>query len=115
MQILVSLVTGALSGMGIGGGSLLIILLTAFMGVDQKDAQGINLIYFLPCAALSLIFHFKNKLVDKKTALTVAIAGCISAVIFAFIAIGIESSMLRKCFAVLIFISGVFQLFRKSS
>lgn len=113
-EIIISLITGALSGMGIGGGSLLIILLTAFLGVAQVTAQSINLIYFLPCAAVSLFIHLKNGFVDKKTALTVALSGCLSAVPFAYFAVNCDSSVLRKCFAVLVFICGIFQLFKKS-
>ena len=40
--------TGILSAFGIGGGSLLLIYLTSFAALDQHQAQGINLLYFLP-------------------------------------------------------------------
>ena len=61
-------VTGVLSGFGVGGGSLLLIYMTSFAGVAQNQAQGINLLYFLPAAAAALPAHFKNGYVEKKSA-----------------------------------------------
>ena len=57
---------GILGGMGMGGGTLLIPLLTIFTNTKQKEAQGINLIVFIPMAVIALIIHFKNKLVLVK-------------------------------------------------
>lgn len=53
------LVCGVLSGFGIGGGSLLMVWMTAVLSMEQRAAQGVNLLYFLPCAACALIFHIK--------------------------------------------------------
>ena len=64
--VLVGLATGILSGFGIGGGSLLMLWLTCVMGVSQRDAAGMNLLYFLACAPPALISHWKNRLIDKK-------------------------------------------------
>ena len=52
--------TGILSGFGVGGGTLLLVYLTAVAGVEQHQAQGINLLYFLPAAAMALPGHWKN-------------------------------------------------------
>ena len=60
--MLIGFITGVLSGFGVGGGTLLLIWLTAFEGLEQTQAQGINLIYFLPCAALALVSHVRNGL-----------------------------------------------------
>ena len=54
--------TGILSAWGVGGGTLLLLIMTLFLGVDQQAAQGINLLYFLPTAALALVSHGKNGL-----------------------------------------------------
>lgn len=50
LEFLVGLVTGIISGFGIGGGSLLILYLTAVAGVNQYTAGGVNLLYFIGCA-----------------------------------------------------------------
>ena len=55
-------ICGVLSGLGIGGGTLLMVWMTAVMGIAQKSAQGINLLYFLPTAACALFFHMKKAL-----------------------------------------------------
>ena len=60
MYILIGLLSGIISGMGIGGGTLLIPALTVFMKHSQIDAQMINLIYFIPTALFAVIFHLKN-------------------------------------------------------
>src|SRR5699024_5387810 len=67
--VAIGLATGILSGFGIGGGSLLMLWLTCVMGVSQRDAAGMNLLYFLACAPPALISHWKNQLIDKKAAL----------------------------------------------
>ena len=73
--VLAGAVTGILSGFGVGGGTLLLIWMTAFAGVPQDLAQGVNLLYFLPAAAMALPAHFKNGYIDKKTALPAIAAG----------------------------------------
>ena len=68
-------VTGVLSGFGVGGGTLLLIYMTAFAGVGQAAAQGINLLYFLPTAATALPSHIKNGYVVRWAALPAIAAG----------------------------------------
>ena len=65
IAVAAGLLTGILSGFGIGGGSLLLLYLTLFAGVDQYQAGGINLLYFIACAPAALYSHIKNGLVQK--------------------------------------------------
>jgi len=111
--VLIGFITGILSGFGVGGGTLLLIWLTAFAGVPQTQAQGINLIYFIPCAALALYSHFKNGLVEKSVLIPAAIAGSLCAPVFAFLATAIDESWLRRAFGVFLLIIGISELFRK--
>ena len=62
--LIAGIVGGILGGMGMGGGTLLIPLLTFFLDVSQKNAQAINLISFIPMAVIALILHAKNKLIN---------------------------------------------------
>lgn len=64
LPALVGFFTGILSAWGIGGGTLLLLVMTLFLGVDQLSAQGINLLYFLPTAAMALAEHKKNGLLE---------------------------------------------------
>ena len=62
--ILIGIISGIVTGMGMGGGSILILILTAFMGVNQHTAQATNLIFFIPTSISAIYVYFKNKNVD---------------------------------------------------
>ena len=67
LDILASLFSAALAGLGVGSGGLLVIYLTLIAGIDQQTAQGINLLFFLPTALSALILHAKQGFLDKPT------------------------------------------------
>ena len=71
LMIIFGVIGGLIGGMGMGGGTLLIPLLTLFGGITQRVAQSLNLITFLPMAVVALIIHAKNKLLDYKRALII--------------------------------------------
>ena len=89
---------GVLSGMGIGGGTLLMVWLTAMEGMSSAEAQGINLLYFLPTAAVSLYFHYKSKLLKWKVILPAILVGCLTAALTAWVAGDMERELLQKIF-----------------
>lgn len=107
-------VTGILASLGVGGGMVLIIYLTVFGGFDQLSAQGINLIYFLPIALLSVTIHSKNKLIEWKKILPSLITGVLFAMAGAALARYIGSPLLRKIFAGFILFIGIRELFGSS-
>ncbi len=107
MSILAGLVCGVISGLGIGGGSILMVWMTAFVGLEQRTAQGINLLYFLPTAGASLFFHIKNKFVDWKIAIPAAICGSISAAGCAILAQRLDTSVLRQLFGAFLVLVGI--------
>lgn len=106
-------VTGVLSGFGIGGGSLLLIYMTNFAGVEQDLAQGINLLYFLPTAATALPAHAKNGYIEKAALFPAILAGLAGTALAAWAATSIDVGLLRKCFGVFLLIIGIRELFRK--
>ena len=111
--ILVGLVCGVISAFGIGGGSLLMIWLTAVMSMDQRLSQGINLLYFIPTAVAALIVHSKNNLVKWSVALPAIACGAVTAAIFAWIGNQMELNLLRKLFGGFLIIIGIIELFKK--
>lgn len=113
VPILLGTVTGVLSAFGVGGGSLLLIWLTAFAGVSQQAAQGINLLYFLPAAAAALPAHHKNGLLDRRVILPAVLAGLAAAGLAAWVSNGLDTGILRKLFGVFLLYIGVTQLFQK--
>ena len=107
LAVLAGAATGVLSGFGIGGGTLLLIYLTAFAGVDQRLAQGINLLFFLPTAASALVCHARGGYLDKptlKAAVPVAVA---AALVGAWVSNAVDVEVLRKPFGVYLLLSGV--------
>jgi len=111
---LAGLLTGVISGFGIGGGTILMVYLTALAGIEQKAAQGINLLYFLPTAAAALLLHSKNHFVEWKAVLPAALCGCLTAGVFSFVAMGLDMTMLRKLFGGFLILTGLSELVKKA-
>ena len=107
------LICGVLSGFGIGGGSLLMVWLTAALSMEQRTAQGVNLLYFLPTAVCSLIFHVKNKQIVWKAVIPAAIAGCLTAIPGALLAGTLDTALLRKLFGGFLVLVGLSEVFLK--
>lgn len=108
---LAGLVCGVFSGLGIGGGTLLMVWMTAVMDIEQRAAQGINLLYFLPTAACALFFHIKNRLIRWRVVLPAILAGCLTAAGAALLATVIETGLLRKLFGGFLILVGIRELF----
>lgn len=111
---LLSAVMGFLAGltasMGLGGGFVLLICLTGFMGIPQTEAQWINLIFFLPVAALSLYFHRKNGLLQTDQLLPAIIGGLLGAACGVFAARMLGDARLGKVFALFLTVIGLREL-----
>ena len=109
-EIVGGLIGGLVGGMGMGGGTLLIPILTLLAGFKQLEAQGINLISFIPMSIVALILHFKNKLVHVKQTYLLAIIGAIVSLLSALLAVHINNSVLKKLFALFLIAIGIWQL-----
>lgn len=108
----VGALTGILSGMGIGGGTLLVLYLTALLGVDPSAAAGINLLYFLGCAPASLVLHIRAGRIDRSVALWAAAGGAITAAVAALLVPDSSPDWLRRAFGALLLIVGVRELWQ---
>jgi len=111
--VIVGLLSGICASLGIGGGFILLIYLTAILSTNQFEAQLINLVFFIPIAVVALFIHIRHKLVEKKIALTSIITGTIGSVIGVFIATLLKPDLVSKIFAVFIFTIGVSQVFAR--
>ena len=105
--------SGIISGMGIGGGTILIPALLFLTEVNQQQAQGVNLIYFIPTAVVALITHHKNGTLDLKTAKPLALLGLAGAAAGAFLAVSLESEILKKLFGGFLLLMGLSEIFKK--
>ena len=106
--------TGIFASMGLGGGMVLIVYLTVFAGFSQLVAQGINLVFFIPIAIISLVLHTKHKLVEWKKAVPAVLWGTAAVIISAWLANRIEQSLLSKAFGIFLILMGLKELFFKS-
>ena len=110
LYIVIGLIGGVLSGMGMGGGTILIPLATTFLSVKQIIAQGVNLFSFIPMAIVSIIIHIKNKLVCVKIGYISILFAIGTTVIGALIANKIDNTLLRKLFGVFLLVIGILQI-----
>ncbi len=114
LDILVGFLTGIISGFGVGGGSLLVLYLTVFAGVDQYTAGGVNLLYFTGCAPTALLSHIRNKRILFKEAGLCILTGIPLSVIAAIISSQLDTDLLKKGFGVVLLYIGIKELFAKS-
>ncbi len=99
-EILIGVVAGIVSGTGMGGGTILIFLLSFMLGVEQHIAQATNLIFFIPTAIVAISVNLKNKNIDTKLAILISVFGILGAIIGANISVHIDVSILKKCFGI---------------
>ena len=111
IPLFVGAATGVLSGFGVGGGTLLLVYMTVFAGVDQHLAQGINLLYFLSCAPAALISHRKNGLIEREAVKCCVPAGVVTSVLSALLAARVDTDLLRRAFGVVLLYIGVKETF----
>ena len=115
-EILIGVISGIFSGIGMGGGTILIFLLNAFAGLEQHVAQATNLIYFIPTALSAIIVNYRDKNIDTKLARNVSICGIIGAGVGAMISVNMNVQNLRKYFGIflaVIAIHEIYTLFRE--
>ncbi len=111
--VLAGVAAGILSGMGIGGGTLLIPALLLLTDLSQQQVQGINLVYFLPTAVIALFVHAKEGNIETKTAKPVILWGLFGAVAGALLAVSLDGSTLKKIFGGFLFLMGLSEIFKK--
>ena len=107
LPFLCGLAAGTVSAWGVGGGTLLLLAMTLFLDVEQRTAQGINLLFFLPTALSALIQHGRNGVLDKPTLKAAVPFAVPAALAGAWIATAVDVELLRKPFGVYLLLSGV--------
>lgn len=107
VNFLVGTALGFLSGLGVGGGSLLLLWMTLVLGADPEQARVMNLMFFLPCAVIATAFRWKQSKPDWRLILPAVCAGLAGALLGNLIAPGIDRNLLRKAFGVLFLLAGV--------
>ena len=104
---------GFLSGLGTGGGSLLILWLTLAVSMQQAEARVINLMFFIPSALVACFFRWKQGKLDLKKVLPAIVAGSMTAALFTILGRELDTSLLKKLFGGLLIFTGIRELFYK--
>ncbi len=112
LYILFGLIGGIFGGMGMGGGTLLIPLLSIFLNMEQSLCQGINLLTFLVMALFSLFIHYKNNLLRFDGVISIIIGGVFFSILGSLIATNIDGKILKISFGVFLCILGIFQFIK---
>ena len=111
--ILIGLISGIISGMGIGGGAILITSLVLFNNVEQIKAQGVNLVVFIPIAIIALFTHKKEGNLEYKYSKKIIIGGVVGAILGSLLALRIDQDNLRRYFGIFLLVIGIYEIFKK--
>ena len=111
IEIITGFISGIVSGTGMGGGTILILCLSIFLGIDQKIAQATNLIFFIPTSIAAIYINIKEKNINFKVAKVIIFFGVIGAVVGAFIAQNIDTKLLKKLFGVFLSFIAIHEIY----
>lgn len=111
IEILVGIISGIVSGTGMGGGTILILVLSLFMGVQQHVAQATNIVFFIPTSIVAILVSIKQKMIDFKVGIVIIITGVIGAAIGAKLAQIIDDQNLKKYFGIFLGIIAIYEIY----
>lgn len=111
MEMVIGIISGVISGIGMGGGSVLILFLTNFWGINQHVAQATNLIFFIPTAIVAIFMNYRNKLIDFKIGNSMILTGIIGTVIGANISLKLNSDRLRLYFGIFLLSIAFYEIY----
>ena len=115
VSVIVSSILGYLAGLGVGGGSLLMLWLTLVVSIPHPQARIINLLFFLPSALICSAFRIKKGALDLKAVLPAIITGLISAAVFSVLSRCLQLDLIKKLFGILLLFTGVREILYKNN
>ena len=110
ITLIISTIMGFLAGIGVGGGSILILWLTLILGMEYGQARIINLLFFIPSAIIASFFRFKQGNINLPKILPGIICGCVASFLCAKFCGRADSSILKKLFGGLLLLTGIREL-----
>ena len=111
LEILTGIISGTVSGTGMGGGTILILILSVFMGIDQHVAQATNLIFFVPTSITAIITTMKEKLINWKIGIPVAISGVVGSIFGAKISVNMDVNRLKRYFGIFLILITIYEIY----
>lgn len=110
MEFIVGIISGVITSWGMGGGALLIPILSNFLHINQHTAQATNLIFFIPTSLCSVLINSKNKTIKYRIGISITTFGIIGAIIGALLSNKLEKNILRKIFGILLLIITIMEI-----
>lgn len=110
-EVLFGLISGIVAALGMGGGTILILLLGVFTNLKQHLIQGTNLIFFVPTSIVAIYMNIKNKTIDYKLATSIIISGIAGAIVGCKMSFKLENSTLKKYFGIFLLFIAFFEIF----
>ncbi len=110
-EMAIGLISGFVSGMGMGGGTILILCLSMFIGIEQHIAQATNLVFFIPTSIIAIITNIKQKYIDFKVAIPVIISGILGAIIGAIYSNKTDVKSLKKYFGIFLALIAIWEIY----
>ena len=105
------MISGIVGGLGMGGGTVLILFLSLFLNIEQHVAQSTNIIFFVPTAIAAIVVNFKNRNINLKIAIPVCLWGIVGAFLGACISMKMNMNLLRKCFGIFLILVAIYQTY----
>lgn len=109
-EFIIGILSGIVSALGMGGGTILILLLGIFTNLEQHLVQGTNLIVFIPVSIIAILINIKNKKIDYKISFQIIIFGMIGAFIGSMLAFKFNNRILKKFFGIFLLIIGFLEI-----
>ena len=110
-EIIIGVISGIVSGTGMGGGTILIFLLTYLCNIEQHIAQATNLIFFIPTSIIAIIVNAKNRNIYVKLGIIISLYGILGAIIGANLSIHLDMKSLRKYFGIFLLIISAHEIY----
>ena len=112
-SVILGSIFGFLAGIGVGGGSLLMLWLTVVLGTPPETARSMNLLFFIPSALIACLFRWKQGVLDLRAIFPAIVTGCISAGLFSWLGTVLDTGLLKKLFGGLLILTGLRELLYK--
>ena len=111
LTIIIGIILGFLAGLGVGGGSLLIIWLTLIVDMDPDKARTINLLFFITAAGSVSLLRLREGIIKWKEILPAILLGCAGAALFSLIGRIVDQNIIKKLFGALLLVTGIREVF----
>ena len=111
MEIIYGVISGIVTALGMGGGTILILLLNIFTNLDTHLIQGINLMFFIPTAILTCVLNWKRNLIDFKISKKIIYSGIIGSILGSLLSFKIDNASLKKYFGIFLILIAIYEIY----